>query len=145
LGDSSIFTRKIDARAGMCARVSDWIENPANIHSTKRLRTMKLMKEQPVLTVGVASGAMAILLLALGSIQGPADDASPRPVRRPGPTTLVIEGALRPGMEIYAADEASPGLVRVGRVLRDAGDATPGGADRMKWPMTVAESDRVDF
>ena len=66
---------------------------------------MKLMKEQPVLTVGVASGAMAILLLALGSIQGPADDASPRSVRRPGPTTVVIEGALRPGMEIYATPQ----------------------------------------
>ena len=108
---------------------------------------MNLMKDQPVLTVGVASGALAILLLALGSFLSPAEDS----VRPPGggsvPVTLFVEGELQPGMETYAKGDGAPGLIRVGRVVGDHGgpQATLTGSEKAAWQVVVAGEDQPDF
>lgn len=108
---------------------------------------MKMMKEQPILTLGVATAALAILLLALGSFT---KSSGPQPdVEESGPASMVvlIEGDLQPGMEVYVMGGDGSGMVPVGRVVgvSEALESVRKVSDERTWPVRVDHLEDQSF
>ena len=82
---------------------------------------MRMMREKPVLAVGVATAALAIVLLAIGSYLKTSGAASA--AERPHRVLVMVGESLPPGTRLYAENEGGAGMVRVGQVLGLAQDS----------------------
>lgn len=106
---------------------------------------MNFMKEQPVLTVGVSTGALGLFLLAVGAFVTPSGkDAMPH---GPGPASVVllVEAELRPGTQVFAVDCEGSGMVQVGRVVGRPGEVRSGEGAEQAWPFLVDGADQESF
>ena len=105
------------------------------------------MKEQPILTLGVATAALAIFLLVLGSFTK-ASGTQPA-IEEAGATSMVflLEGELQPGMQVYVLGGDGSGMVPVGRVVgvSEAMESVRRVSDERTWPVRMDRLEQESF